>query len=352
MLPNADGDENSPITVECNMDGVWKDEFQCLNLPTSAKETAYSDGHVEVLTIVHHNSEDIRTVQGYESPGSYVRNIRYNDGKTSVKQIEKIINSSFSCQQYIRWECRGSAFNFWQPKNFHSWWMDRSGEPQMYWGNAEPYSNSCGCFPYCHVTTKNSTCNCDANLKSEWLEDSGLLLATKHIPVTQLRFGDTGESYETGKHRLGPLVCRSSGHRHFFMGNFTAPATIYSPGYPHKYPPAFRHYEWRVLVGDNQPIELVFPEYDVIHHGAYNTVPGCRFTLEVDIYQQPEDNGEIDFDPNHWNWIKSIKREKATPPYYVTDGRRTLFVMRFITCNQVLSAKIPNKGLPKLTDKF
>lgn len=333
----------SLIEVECDMENALKGES--LNNLDSKN---LSDNYFEILTIIHHDSEETRSVHGYESPGSYVRYIHYNGN--SLKQIEKVIDSSFTCQQYIRWECRGSTFSFWYPKNYHSWWVDRNGNVQNYWGNAETDSGTCGCFPYCHTTVKNSTCNCDANLKSEWLEDSGLLLAADRLPVTQLCFGDTSESYEAGKHTLGPLICRAGGHRKFFMGNSLAPIIIYSPGYPNHYPSAFRHYEWKVLARENELIELVFPDYDILHYGAYNSVPGCRFVLQVDVYQQNksslDSNNEDDYNlESNWVLVKSIKRENSAPPYYVTDGKKTLFVMKFVTCNQVRGTKVTNKGL-------
>ena len=47
-----------------------------------------------------------------------------------------------------------------------------------------------------------SNCNCDSN-DQVWREDSGLLTNKTHLPVSQLRFGDTGGSKEEGYHTLG-----------------------------------------------------------------------------------------------------------------------------------------------------
>ncbi|KAI2811304.1 hypothetical protein BLOT_002478 [Blomia tropicalis] len=321
------------ITVECELNVVTKVD---LELPVESLSDWSIESHNEIMTVIHHDSEETKLVQGFESPGSYINDVNYY-GTNSISQIEHIIASSFTCQQFIRWECRGSTFSFWYPKTHHNWWVDRHGIGQNYWGNAEPNSNSCGCFPNCYPTVKNSTCNCDANLKTQWLEDSGLLLESKHLPVTQLRFGDTGESYEVGKYTLGPLVCRHGGHRRIFLGNYTAPVTITSPYFPERYPPPFRIYEWDIYVSANDLIELVFPEYDIVHYGAYNSVPGCRHALEVDIYIQ-QSNDSI------WKHLISIKREKSAPPYYVTDGRATKFVLRLITCNQVPEIVLNHKG--------
>ncbi|XP_054166072.1 uncharacterized protein LOC128963584 [Oppia nitens] len=277
-----------------------------------------------VKTIVHHNSETSESVRGYEAPGSYIRNITYGrESRIDEKQIEKLIDISYSCQQYIRWDCKGAMFGFWYSRDIDNWWIGRGWKNQFYWGGAEVDSKSCGCFPYCYPTVRNSTCNCDANLKLNWLEDSGLLLDKTRLPVLQLRFGDTGESYEAGQYILGPLVCRARAHKVIDKGIFIAPVTIESPGYPLNYPPPFYRYKWRVIIGEQQIIELVFPYYDVIHYGAYNSVPNCRFTFEIDI------KNSTGFT------LQSIYREKASPPYFISDGNQTIVDMTFTTCNQL-----------------
>jgi hypothetical protein len=282
-----------------------------------------------VKTIVHHNSESPESVRGYEAPGSYSKNITYRNA--DVSQIEKLIDNSFSCQQFIKWDCKGAMFGFWFPRDIDNWWVGRGWQNQYYWGDAETDSKTCGCFPYCYPTVRNSTCNCDANLKLQWLEDSGLLLDRKRLPVLQLRFGDTGESYEAGQFTLGPLICRARGHKLVSMGSYEAPVSIKSPGYPELYPPAFHRYKWRINIKEGQIIELVFPYYDVIHFGAYNSVPNCRFVVEVDIRNS---SGGL---------IGNIKREKASAPYFISDGSETSIDLTLTTCNQ--RKNIEKKGL-------
>ena len=76
-----------------------------------------------------------------------------------------------------------------------------------YWGAATPADhNKCACG----VTSPNSCAdpsrgrNCDKNdLKLS--EDSGYLTENTHLPVIQLRFGDTGSSNEDGNHTLGKV---------------------------------------------------------------------------------------------------------------------------------------------------
>ena len=325
---SPDKSKSDLVGVECDLSAVSSlskaEQIDALLLEPAWTATA----HYEITTIIHHGNEEKKTVKGYESPGSFVTNVDYYTVQ-SMQQIESIINSSFTCQQFIRWDCCGSTFSFWYPKTHHSWWVDRHGRGQNYWGNAEPNSNSCGCFPNCFPTTKNSTCNCDANIKSQWLEDSGLLLERSHLPVTQLRFGDTGETREVGSYTLGPLKCRQGGHRTLFMGVQQAPTVISSPGYPDHYPPPFRIYEWAITVEAGELIELVFPEYDIVHYGAYISVHGCRHALEIDVYIYESE----------WTKIETIRRAKASPPYYVTDGRATKFLMRLVTCNQVATVE-------------
>ena len=301
-----------PFTVECDM-GDGSDIYA-------------------IKTIVHHDTEATESVRGYEAPGSYGRNVSYGTDETlDSKQIETLIDLSFSCQQYIRWDCKGSMFGFWFYRDIDNWWVGRTGLNQYYWGGAETDSKSCECFPYCYSTPRNSTCNCDANLKLNWLNDSGLLLDRTRLPVYELRFGDTGESYEAGQYTLGPLVCRARGHKLIDKGTLRAPVTIRSPGYPDTYPSPFHRFKWRTIISDGEIMELVFPYFDIVHYGAYKSVPNCRFVIEVDVRNS---SGHV---------IANIKREKSSPPYIISDGRETIVDLTLTTCNQ--QKEIEKKGL-------
>nr|XP_042905394.1 uncharacterized protein LOC107445139 [Parasteatoda tepidariorum] len=298
-----------PIWVDCHMgDGV--DPYQ-------------------IVTIVHHNAEKDMDVRGYEEAGKYALNISYMGA--SEAHVMSLIDSSYSCQQYIKWACKGSMFGFWYPPDLTSWWIGRYWRDQYYWGGAETDSRSCGCHPYCKETKRNSTCNCDDNNKLKWLEDSGLLLDSKRLPVLQLRFGDTGEVNEAGKHRLGPLICRAEKHREILMNVLTAPVNFTSPGYntekdKSKYPPAFHRYTWTVKIPKGETMELVFSDYDVVHFGAYNTVPRCKSAVTVMI--DAENSRKI-----------VISRQKS-PPYYVSEGARTVLNITLTTCNQDSNLKL------------
>ena len=77
-----------------------------------------------------------------------------------------------------------------------------------YWGGASE-SGRCACGMNNSCADPGDECNCDAN-DGVWREDSGLLTDKSHLPVRQLRFGDTGKSGEQGYHTLGKLKCYGS----------------------------------------------------------------------------------------------------------------------------------------------
>lgn len=161
------------------------------------------------LTIIGHDSETRIYVSGYEGDGSYIRDVHYNgNGVTSVEQVAAITNVSSRCEQFIKYECYHSLLL----QSNTGWWVSRDHKKMIYWGGAtstEPYKCACG------VTSPNSCadptrgCNCDKN-DATWREDSGLLTEKYHLPVIQLRFGDTGASSEKGYHTLGVLKCYGS----------------------------------------------------------------------------------------------------------------------------------------------
>ena len=74
-----------------------------------------------------------------------------------------------------------------------------------YWGGAS-VSRKCACGMTNSCAVSFFGCNCDKNDRV-WREDSGLLTDKTRLPVKQLRFGDTGGSYEKGYHTLGKLKC-------------------------------------------------------------------------------------------------------------------------------------------------
>lgn len=149
------------------------------------------------VTIISHDSEDRLHVNGRESHGGYRRDIQYYD--SSLSQIKGLIETSNSCQQFIKYECYNAAMRLGRI----SWWVSRDGDKKTYWGGA---SEGCACNVTNTCPTQEWPCNCDAN-DEEWREDSGFLTIKSDLPVIQLRFGDTGAINEEGYHTLGKLKC-------------------------------------------------------------------------------------------------------------------------------------------------
>ena len=152
------------------------------------------------VTVIGHDSGSRTLVKGYESPGSYKRKIKYD---ISMEQIFAIMKQSTYCGQFIKYECFGSGFWFPSPD---SWWVSRQGSQMKYWGGAAVNSGKCACGMTNSCAKSGKKCNCDKN-DYTWREDSGYLTDKNTLPVTELRFGDTGDSREKGYYTLGKLRC-------------------------------------------------------------------------------------------------------------------------------------------------
>ena len=154
------------------------------------------------VSLVSHNSEQRTAVKGFVAPGSYVKNVTY--GGVTMVQIIHLIQASAYCEQFIKYECHHSVLQ-WEGLRY-GWWVSRDKEKMSYWGGASPESDMCACGMNDSCAT-GGACNCDAN-DMTWREDSGLLIDKSKLPVTQLRFGDTGDPrVEKGFHTLGKLKC-------------------------------------------------------------------------------------------------------------------------------------------------
>ena len=170
---------DSPVTVYCDM--------------TSKNGTG--------VTEIGHDSESRTRVSGYENPASYERSITYN---LKMKEIVAIIKQSRKCEQFIKYECHHSVL--WRGLyTTYGWWVSRQGSAMNYWGGAAVNSGKCACGMN-NTCVGGKRCNC-ANNDNTLREDSGYLTDKNTLPVTQLRFGDTGASYEYGYHTLGKLRC-------------------------------------------------------------------------------------------------------------------------------------------------
>ncbi|KAL9951832.1 hypothetical protein ACROYT_G044567 [Oculina patagonica] len=155
------------------------------------------------VTVISHDIEDRTLVTGCNSPGCYARDILYTGA--DLLQLGSLTAISAHCEQFIKYECYDSVLLY--NGNMYGWWVSRDGDKMTYWGGSNssfPYKCACGVTGTCANTRYG--CNCDAN-DGKRREDSGLLTNKSHLPVKQLRFGDTGDSPEDGYHTLGKLKC-------------------------------------------------------------------------------------------------------------------------------------------------
>ena len=153
------------------------------------------------VTVISHDSEIRTQVDGYKTGGSYSRDIVYSGADLS--QLASLAAVSAHCEQFIKYECRDSRLM----RDSMGWWVSRDQRKMTYWGGASPGSGKCACGMTNSCANRNYGCNCDKN-DNVWCEDSGLLTDKSALPVTQLRFGDTGySSSNRGYHTLGKLKC-------------------------------------------------------------------------------------------------------------------------------------------------
>ncbi|KAL9989348.1 hypothetical protein ACROYT_G003889 [Oculina patagonica] len=161
------------------------------------------------VTVISHDSEGRTLVDGFEDPGSYSREIQYKGANFS--QLASLANVSSHCEQFIKYECHGSLLLAANPNIVYGWWVSRDGNDMTYWGGASPGSGKqiCACGINNSCADSSRPCNCDKN-DNVWREDSGFLTDKTHLPVKQLRFGDTGvtsDHDERGFHTLEKFKC-------------------------------------------------------------------------------------------------------------------------------------------------
>ena len=159
-----------------------------------------SDKNGVGVTVISHDSESRTLVRGYEGPGSYSRDIHYTGA--SLSQLASLTRVSSHCEQFINYECRLQKFF----RGSLGWWVSRDSTKMDYWGGASPGSGKCACGMTNSCADAWLACNCDKE-DNVWHEDSGFLTEKSHLPVKQLRFGDTSDPGEAGYHTLGKLKC-------------------------------------------------------------------------------------------------------------------------------------------------
>ena len=168
--------------------------------------TAYCDTTAKNgigVTVISHDSESRTLVKGYESRGSYSRDIHYTGA--SLSQLASLTRVSSHCEQFIKYECILSALF---QNAYYGRWVSRDSQKMTYWGGASGSGRcACGMTNSCAGSIPGRrSCNCDKE-DNVWREDSGLLTDKTKLPVKQLRFGDTSDPGEQGYHTLGKFKC-------------------------------------------------------------------------------------------------------------------------------------------------
>jgi len=154
------------------------------------------------VTVISHDSERRTHVDGCDPAGCYSRDIHYTGA--SLSQLASLTRVSSHCEQFVKYECYKSTLLNNNPPQ--AWWVSRDSITMTYWGGAS-VSGKCACGMTNSCADSSLGCNCDKN-DNVWREDSGLLTDKTHLPVKQLRFGDTsGAPREQGYHTLGKLKC-------------------------------------------------------------------------------------------------------------------------------------------------
>ena len=98
---------------------------------------------------------------------------------SSIAQISDISIVSAHCEQFIKYECKGSLL--FCPDDPTAWWVSRNGIQLLYWGGgggASPVDfKKCACGATSPGTCVDSSyiCNCYANIDRSWLGDTGYL---------------------------------------------------------------------------------------------------------------------------------------------------------------------------------
>ena len=77
----------------------------------------------------------------------------------------------------------------------YGWWASLDSTKMTYWGAASG-SGNCACGMTSSCADPRYGRNCDKN-DNVWREHSGLLTEKTHLPVKQLRFGETGTLHVT-----------------------------------------------------------------------------------------------------------------------------------------------------------
>ncbi|XP_064594700.1 neurexin-4-like isoform X2 [Liolophura sinensis] len=160
-----------------------------------------------VETVIENNVTSLIGIDGFQEPGSYRRDIEY---KVEIEAAIAIINRAKTCCQFVSYKCVNSTLMASPPGSSkpYGWWVGRNNAPHYYWGGAPPESRNCSCSTTQAGCVEGLGCNCDAGLSTQQT-DEGCLSNKKDLPVTQVRFGDTGDKTDakTAEFQIMDVKC-------------------------------------------------------------------------------------------------------------------------------------------------
>ena len=148
---------------------------------------------------VRHNGQARTRVVGYEGKHSYHRSFAYPIN--SLNDITAVVDVLGSCKQFTKLECKHVKYTSFGGL------VDRNGKLYSGYlggGFSEGIGCACGVTSTCDKSSK--LCNCDSNVNTI-LKDEGYVTNSSILPVTGIRLGDTGHSWEYAYHTVGALQC-------------------------------------------------------------------------------------------------------------------------------------------------
>uniref|UniRef100_A0A183E9I7 EGF-like domain-containing protein n=1 Tax=Gongylonema pulchrum TaxID=637853 RepID=A0A183E9I7_9BILA len=185
------GNHLAPLTVQCEQK---LDDHDDVGITTA---------------LFHQFGKSGIMVTGDNEPGSVKKSLDYG---VSTDQLDRFIEGFESCEQYMRYECRGGAklMSHGYERRPSSWYSTRNGQHGLQWADAPPYSRMCSCAANSSCI-HNRMCNCDSGEDSV---DDGYNPHMQLLPVMNLFLGGTTSTSSINV-TIGPLVCI---HRHVFDG--------------------------------------------------------------------------------------------------------------------------------------
>uniref|UniRef100_A0A4W6C7K5 Contactin associated protein like 3 n=1 Tax=Lates calcarifer TaxID=8187 RepID=A0A4W6C7K5_LATCA len=173
--------------------------------------------------VIQHNNTDLTRVRPSPGVNQHLVHFAYS---TEEQQLSAAISQSEHCEQELFYHCRKSRLLNTPEGTPFSWWLGGpgSGRIQTYWGGAQPGSQQCACGLQGDCVDPQHYCNCDAD-RTEWAEDSGLLVHKESLPVRSLVLGDIQRPGSEAAYRVGPLRCH--GDKNFWNAAFFDKETSY-----------------------------------------------------------------------------------------------------------------------------